>query len=328
MKFKIIIIIIIIIGLLFIYFTNNNYERYENINTPFPIDVVYTWAGEKLSKDIRLSNNNELKYSLRSVFQFIPWVNHIYIIMNPPKTVPSWFNSKYSEKITVIDHYDTFDNKSYLPTTNSNSIETTIHNLHTLSEHFIYFNDDVFIGRPLLYTEFFTEDGKIVIYNELNNCKSMQKSGLKKINFRLPIYCGLSKHLPFPNKKSVINKFHDQYSDYINLVRNIKKRNMEGTDACEKINLYPWCQQQHTLLQKFAYDNDQAIIKQLEDSSLGYYSTHSPIKELYKISLNLPKFFCINDSYDFENINEKINLYEKINKFLESYYDKSLYEDY
>tara|TARA_B100001094_G_C18129955_1_gene771670 strand:+ start:291 stop:572 length:282 start_codon:yes stop_codon:yes gene_type:complete len=93
--------------------------------------------------------------------------------MNPPTLVPSWFNSKYSEKITVIDHYDTFNNKSYLPTTNSNSIETTIHNLPNLSEHFIYFNDDVLIGRPLFYTDFFTKDGKIVVYNELDDCKSM-----------------------------------------------------------------------------------------------------------------------------------------------------------
>mgnify|MGYP001492712239 CR=1 FL=1 len=68
-------------------------------------------------------------------------------------------------------------------------------------------------------------------------------------------------------------------------------------------------------------------MKQLDKDGLMYYSTHSPINELYKISQYLPKFFCINDSYNFENISEKINLYKKINNFLESYYDKPFYED-
>ena len=188
--YYLIIIIIVVIIIFCIHYTNQCKENYDNRKTPFPIDVVYTWAGEKKSLDIRLSNNNELKFSLRSVLKFMPWVNHIYILMNPPKKKPSWLNNNYSKKITVVDHNDTFDNNIYLPTTNSNAIETTIHNVPGLSEHFIYFNDDFFIGRPLSYREFFTDGSKIVAYNkQLDNCKSMQKSGLRVNNFKLPIYC-------------------------------------------------------------------------------------------------------------------------------------------
>ena len=65
---------------------------------PFPIDVVYTWAGENSTNNARISNNNELKYSIRSVIKYAPWVNKIYILMNPPKVAPSWFNESYKNK--------------------------------------------------------------------------------------------------------------------------------------------------------------------------------------------------------------------------------------
>ena len=113
-------------------------ESFSN-KTPFPIYIVYTWAGEDISDNIRLSNNNELKYSLRSVYKYAPWVNHIYILMNPPKRKPSWFNNDYNRLITIVDQRETFPKGCVLPNTNSNAIETTLHNIKGLSEHFIYF---------------------------------------------------------------------------------------------------------------------------------------------------------------------------------------------
>jgi hypothetical protein len=322
----VILIVILVIG---IYMNNKpkNIENYDNL-TPFPIDVVYTWAGEKKSLNIRLSNNNELKYSLRSVFQFMPWVNHIFIIMNPPKKKPSWLNNDYSDKITILDHYDTFENKQYVPTTNSNSIETTINNIPELSEHFIYFNDDFYIGKPVSYKDFFTENGKMIIYyKQLDNCKPMQIPHKEKIiNFNLPIYCGISYHIPLPNKKSVITKFNNQYKNYIDWVRNIKKRYGRGFDMCIKNNLENWCQQQHTAVAKYAYDNKDAILKVLPNNSILYFATNYNIDKLQQIKYNPPMFFCINDGYSFKNIHDKEEIYTKINLFLENYYEISFCE--
>ena len=28
----------------------------------------------------------------------MPWINKIFILMNPPKKKPSWFNNKYKKK--------------------------------------------------------------------------------------------------------------------------------------------------------------------------------------------------------------------------------------
>ena len=49
-------------------------------NPPFPIDIVYTWKGESKSSNVRLGYNYELKYSLRSVELYAPWVNKIFIL--------------------------------------------------------------------------------------------------------------------------------------------------------------------------------------------------------------------------------------------------------
>ena len=39
----------------------------------------------ELINDDAHDNNNELQYSIRSVIKYAPWINKIYILMNPPK---------------------------------------------------------------------------------------------------------------------------------------------------------------------------------------------------------------------------------------------------
>ena len=49
---------------------------------------------------MRYVDHQELRYSLRSVEAYAPWVNHIYVITDEQK--PSWMKSH--PKITIIDH--------------------------------------------------------------------------------------------------------------------------------------------------------------------------------------------------------------------------------
>ena len=75
---------------------NNKSRKRKHISEPpFPIDVVYTWKGEKKSNNIRLGYNHELKYSLRSVDMYAPWVNKIYIL-------PIIINSKIIYKMHYL----------------------------------------------------------------------------------------------------------------------------------------------------------------------------------------------------------------------------------
>ena len=57
-----------------------------------------------------------------------------------------------------MDHSDIL-RKDYLPVFSANPIESNIHRIPGLSEHFVFFNDDVYLTSPVEPTDFFSEDG-------------------------------------------------------------------------------------------------------------------------------------------------------------------------
>ena len=329
--FIILLIILLIIDIsgLKSKFKYKNIEFFSNKDAPpFPIDFVISWAGEKINNDSRTTNNNELKYCLRSIFKNAPWLNRVFILMNPPKKIPSWFNNEYSKKITIIDHNSTF-NKKDLPSTNSNAIETTIANIPELSEHFIYMNDDFYIAKPVSYKKFFTPEGKILFDKEkLSLCGEMHRNTKNKIlDIKLPTFCGISRHIPLPNKKSVINNFNNEYKDYIEWIRSIKTRYQEGNDECRKKNLKSWCQQQHNLVAKYAYDKGEGIPLFISDKDALFNYLHNDNKKFFfDVIDKKPLFFCINDK-NFKNLEDRNKNYKIINFFLDNYFkEKPFFE--
>ena len=107
----------------------------------------------------RYENHDELKYSLRSLEKYVPWINHVFIVTN--KQQPSWL--KMTKKLTVIDHSEIIP-KELLPTFNSCTIEQYLCNIPNLSEHFIYLNDDMFFNRETPKDVFFDSTGKPKVY--------------------------------------------------------------------------------------------------------------------------------------------------------------------
>lgn len=307
MKINKLIYLFIIILILILIFHN----LYSNL-PPFPIDVVYTWAGDGTNNNIRLDNNNELKYSLRSVLKYAPWVNHIYIYMNPPKKKPEWFNDSYSKNITIYDHNDTIL-KNYLPNTNSNAIETTISGLPNLNEHFIYFNDDMFLTKYCNWTDFFSYNGKPYVDQRINEGSTMNKNN--KYNFiEYPEFTANAfyrqehirgwLHIPLPRLKSQMIAFEDKYADYIEWVRNTKNRSGVGCEPCLYFALECPCQQQHNLIGYFMYKNKKAVLKNYNIKNL---CVQTGLAELYNyetreyILNNLGKYLCVNDSVKLNN---------------------------
>lgn len=148
------------------------------------IDLVYLWVDgndkkwreakkywqEKESGTKKLDNesicearwrdNDEFKYSMRSVAKFAPWINHIYIITCMGQR-PKWLNTK-NKKISVIDHTQIMPPDA-LPCFNSKAIESCIINIPNLSEFFIYSNDDMFFGRPLTPDYFFDKNDNPIV---------------------------------------------------------------------------------------------------------------------------------------------------------------------
>jgi UDP-N-acetylglucosamine-lysosomal-enzyme len=117
----------------------------------------------KNSADIksRFNNNDELKYSLRSLETHAPWVRNVYLVTNGQ--APSWLNTN-NTRIRVIAHDEIFTNKSHLPTFNSAAIETHLHRIDGLSKRFLYFNDDILLGKSISVGDFYTVSNGFKVY--------------------------------------------------------------------------------------------------------------------------------------------------------------------
>lgn len=116
----------------------------------------------------RYRDNDELKYSIRSLFKYAPWIHHIYLVTD--SQIPSWLDLS-SNKITIVTHDEIFPNKRYilikyshLPTFSSPAIESHIHKIPGLAKHYLYFNDDVFLGNYIYPDDFFTINRGYKIY--------------------------------------------------------------------------------------------------------------------------------------------------------------------
>lgn len=161
------------------YPTKPDFVRPNVEQVTFPIDAVYTWvdgsdpdwherknaalraqgAGELseiAANDSRYANRDELRYSLRSLVSYAPWIRHIYLVSDDQ--VPPWLDVTHP-MITVVRHREIFGDTGVLPTFNSHAIESRLHRIPGLAEHFIYINDDMFFGRPVVPNTFFHANG-------------------------------------------------------------------------------------------------------------------------------------------------------------------------
>lgn len=108
---------------------------------------------------VRYREHGELRYALRSVYQYAPWFSHIYLVTDRQK--PAWL--KEHSKISVIDHSEIIP-RELLPTFSSVCIEMYLDRIPGLSKKFIYGNDDTMIGRPLSPSDFFPGGGRPVVW--------------------------------------------------------------------------------------------------------------------------------------------------------------------
>mgnify|MGYP003705985285 CR=1 FL=1 len=137
----------------------------------FDVDIVTTWVHHTgKGKDVcahsnekhnRYRNLHTFRFAMRSWHRFLPWVRTTWIVTN---AAPCWLNAS-SPRIRIVPHVDIWPEARArdLPTFNSIAIETHLHRIRGLSEHFIYFNDDMLIGKPLPVVNFFDGTGRPVL---------------------------------------------------------------------------------------------------------------------------------------------------------------------
>ena len=107
----------------------------------------------------RFANNDELKYSLRSVAMYAPWIRKIFIITDDQ--VPVWLDTS-NPNVKIIDHKDILPAES-LPCFNSCLIGHYAYRTPGLAEHFLLGNDDTYINGEVAPGDFFTSDGLPIV---------------------------------------------------------------------------------------------------------------------------------------------------------------------
>ena len=153
---------------------------------PVEIDAVITWVNgadpahhEKLQAYLRETNRpaagpadptrfgdcGEINYCVASLFRFAPWLRTIHIVTDDqtPALMELLRGSPYAARLRVVDHREIFIGlEQHLPTFSSLAIETMLWRIPGLAERFIYFNDDVFLCRPVQPEDFFQGESVVL----------------------------------------------------------------------------------------------------------------------------------------------------------------------
>jgi glycosyltransferase involved in cell wall biosynthesis len=208
----------------------------------FPVDLVYTWvdgrdpawnqarldrlAGltgtattRESSGQARFVSRDELRYSLRSVHLFAPWVRRIHLVT--AGQVPEWLDISHPQ-VAVVDHAAILPPDA-LPTFNSHAIESALHRLPDLAEHFVYLNDDFFLGRPLGPEVFFSPAGLAAVWFSPNTIglddapdappylkAAWNNRRLLQEAFGAVVTDNLA-HAPYPHRRSVLEELERRF---------------------------------------------------------------------------------------------------------------------
>lgn len=208
----------------------------------FPVDVVYTWvdgrdpawnqarldrlAGltgtattRESSGQARFVSRDELRYSFRSIHLFAPWVRKIHLVT--AGQVPGWLDLSHPQ-VAVVEHAEILPPEA-LPTFNSHAIESALHRLPDLAEHFVYLNDDFFLGRPLGPEAFFSPAGLAAVWFSPNTVgldgttdaapylkAAWNNRRLLQQTFGAVVTDNLA-HAPYPHRRSVLEEIERRF---------------------------------------------------------------------------------------------------------------------
>ena len=106
----------------------------------------------------RFRDWDTLRYQLRSIERYMPWIRNIFIVMSISETqVPKWLNTQH-KSVHIVWDWEIVPNE-YLPVFNSNVIDLYIPRIKGLSEHYLYACDDYIIMREQKPENYFFENG-------------------------------------------------------------------------------------------------------------------------------------------------------------------------
>lgn len=319
------------------------------------IDFVVSWV-DSMDKNWQKRMNQQLKYMgkeelmidesryhdfgffkfwFRSIEKYAPWVNHVYVITDKQK--PSFFNE--TSKFTIVDHSD-FIPKKYLPTYSSSVIELFLDKIPNISDHFVYFNDDMLLNSFTSPDDFFNKDGlpmdaaissvlqpvqkfdylpfndMLVINRNFKKKKVLSEHKMKFFSLKYGLNNLLKALLTLPfNNWSNFKIQHIPYSlrkkDY-EMLRNYSSKEIDTTARMHfrsnrDINIW--------LLLELRFMKGEFEPRKVKSGV--YFDFDNTKKLINAIERDDAKMICINDDSKEKNLVEKSNEADLIKKALE-----------
>lgn len=320
-----------------------NYPHESELS--FDIDLVFTWVNsddeewQLLYKEYkpdfnsdatstsRFLSRDELKYALRLWSKFGQFIHKIYIVSNCKP--PLWLDLE-NPKVEWVYH-ETIIEKEFLPTFSSHAIETSLHKIPNLSNHFIYSNDDFLLVKPLNAADFYYSNGiaklRLEPYGNVNG----------EINEFAPDYLNAARnsnkllektfqksatqlhtHSPQSMRVDILNEMETLYNKEFIATKTNKFRKIND------IAVTGYLYHHYALMSGNALQSNAKT--ELIQQNHNFEQKLRNIIRLYKSNdfNNLPLSVCLNDGAD-SHLNEKWN--SSITNFLnELLPEKSEYE--
>ena len=171
----------------------------------------------------RFQSRDELRYSLRSVSAYAPWVRQIWLVTD--QQLPSWLDHAVPG-LSVVDHRELFSEHE-LPVFNTRALETRLHTIPGLAEHYLYFNDDMFLGREVEKDLFFATStvskffaSKVTLTPRTSRAEASAQDGGRLLSQELiaqqfgvtPLH--LFRHTPYPQQRSLMYELEDMFREH------------------------------------------------------------------------------------------------------------------
>ncbi|MFD8734330.1 stealth conserved region 3 domain-containing protein [Streptomyces sp. NPDC059618] len=293
-----------------------NQELHHDIT--FPVDAVYTWVDgsdvewlerknavlaakgieteDAATSAARFRNRDELRYSLRSLDMYAPWIRNIYLVTD--RQVPSWLDTTHP-RVRVVDHTEIFAGQGQLPTYNSHAIESRLHHIDGLAEHFLYFNDDVFAARPIQPSLFFLGNGmskhfmssNAIPMNPINEKDEFSRMAAKN-NRRLlaerfgRVLVNSFIHAPHPLRRSVMRDLESEFAEALGNTAGNQLRNASDVSVASSLHHY------------FGYYTGRSVPGRIAGGFVNVGLSEQVKKLNRMLATRSNDVFCLNDFHD------------------------------
>eukprot|EP00912_Choanoflagellata_sp_UC4_P001879 UC4_evm1s1209 len=207
--------------------TKNVITWQKNIDITIPSSL----SSETSEDSVRSrTDDHSLYWVLISISKNLPWIRNIYIVVDGHKGKPLPllpYNIPSNINVIVVNRCKYLQ---YCPTKNGFAVQTMLHKIEGLSEHFILIDDDIMFGRPATPLDFFTEDGKPFAWRQSPTWSDGILGSHHRVYVNPSVFRGETPttaspvpHFAYPMLKSFATELAQKYKDWYHFVESHKE---------------------------------------------------------------------------------------------------------